>query len=807
MSESSHSHHHHRHHHKKHEKPVEEEEGEEADRSTRASASPMPSAVSGEEEIRAASRFSEATSDSDNDNEGSGVPAKLAPKSNSRMTDSGSSAGSASGSSSSSSASQSPSSSSSSSSGQFFSSESDDDSSSSSDSSSGSSSSSSSSSDGGAEGSAERLVSVRRVKVKGEKSGKSADKKKKRSQSVRLPQAKAPVRRGNRLSALEVKPSMSPSIVVTATAPGGSSSSGGGGGGSGSSVAAAGGLRRPAAAAGGKEEFFTVFNPGSESFPLDSATLEGYDVDAGDKEIPKDIEVSKRVITFMPMGSEKAADPTMFCPALFTPSNDFISITNVGSFKVSYSFNKYQVKHSHYTLNVSPKGGVINAGRSATITITVTPLCTGFFKIKIPVKISARSGKSTLYIWAVFKSSMSSIIDADDVTTYIQHPTAAPAPAAAAAAASEEGTESSEAQATEPSSTTTTTTSIVTGMTPLAATKIGAVVVSSAVGAPLGSTSLIPDLQQKKHAGSSTGVPYLGRYRSHLKGKYYLVTLRNWPHGSKVKISNEMLALEKVSHPCLVPVMGMTLGGERTVSEWPPCGLLSALPVEESPSDFSRYIFMDLLKGLEYLHRAGIVHGNLCPDAVFMYTTNSQLTKLRVPYGKIPVVAKIADFTVSALPPKISSPAEYQAPELLKRGGKPTPLTDIYSLGVLAHYIFNMHTSLYPDKTKFGTDKAVAKYVLASKSIPFNSKSTFSGVPKIKEFIISCCDFDPEKRASLASMIKDLYEIIINSQEPSIDLPLNSASGAAGGVSSEDRISRKSSSTKKSKDGDSKKKK
>lgn len=765
MSESSHSHRHHHHHHHKHRDEEEEEEEEQTS---------IP--ASSKEEVRAASRFSSSNSDSEDE-----TPSKLAPKSNSRMTDS-----SASSHSSSASAGSSSRSTSSGSSGQFFSSESD-----SSDSSSDSSSSGSSSSDDDDEG---KLVSVRKVHNKGK--GKSGEKKKKkRAQSVRLPQAKTPAKRGSRISALEVKPSTSPSIVVTAT----SSSL------SGSTATSISSQRRPTVAAkdaaGG--EFFTVFDPETESFQLDPQTLEAYDADVDDKEIPKDIEVSKRVITFMPLGSEKAADPSMFCPALFTPSNDFISITNVGSFKVSYSFSKYQIKHSHYTLNVSPKSGAINAGRSATITITVTPLCTGFFKIKIPVKITARSGKSTLYIWAVFKSSMSSIIDFNDVTTYIQESAvASDAPSSSPAPAGEEDSEDSESVSTAPKTT------VVTGMTPLAATKIGAVVVSSAVGAPLGSTALIPDLAQKKHAGSSTGVPYLGRYRNHLKGKYYLVALRNWPHGSKVKISNEVLALEKIVHPCLVPVMGMTLGGEKTMSEWPPCGLLSALPVEESPSDFSRYIFMNILKGLEYLHNAGVVHGNLCPDSIFMYATNSQLTKLRVPYGKIPIVAKIADFTASAPPPKIGSPAEYQAPELLKRGGKPTQSTDIYSLGVLAHFIFNMHTSLYPDKAKFGTDKAVAKYVLGSKSIPFNSKSTFSGVPKIKEFIISCCDFDPEKRATLAAMIKDLYEIIINSQEPSLDLPLNSASGASGGVSSEDKVSRKSSSTKKSvKDGDSKKKK
>ena len=783
MSESSQSHHHHRHHHHKKHNREEDEEDEER-------VVPTTSSATDREEVRAASRFSSSSdSDSEEDGEG-GAPSKLAPKSNSRVTDSESS-GSCSSSGGSSSGS-----SSSSSSGQFFSSESD-----SSDSSSESDSSSGSSSD---EDDETKLVSVRKVHSRSKgKAGGADKKKKKRAQSVRLPQAKTPTKRGARLSALEVKPSTSPSIVVTAAAAPSISTN------------AAAAQRRPTVAAkdaGG--EFFTVFDPESVSFPLDAAASEMYEVDTADKEVPKDIEVSKRVITFMPLGSEKAADPSMFCPALFTPSNDFISITNVGSFKVSYSFSKYQIKHTHYTLNVSPKSGAINAGRSATITITVTPLCTGFFKIKIPVKITARSGKSTLYIWAVFKSSMSSIIDMNDVTTYLQEgaegaaaapSSASPAPAGAAAAAEEGGEDDSEGAGAAAAAAHAT---IVAGITPLAATKVGAVVASSALGAPLGSTSLVGDLLQKKHAGSSTGVPYLGRYRNHLKGKYYLVALRNWPHGSKVKISNEVLALEKVVHPCLVPVMGMTLGGEKTVSEWPPCGLLSALPVEESPSDFSRYIFMNILKGLEYLHHAGIVHGNLCPDSIFMYTTNSQLTKMRVPYGKIPVVAKIADFTASTAPPKIGSPAEYQAPELLKRGGKPTQLTDIYSLGVLAHFIFNMHTSLYPDKAKFGTDKAVAKYVLASKSIPFNSKSTFSGVPKIKEFIISCCDFDPEKRATLASMIKDLYEIIINSQEPSIDLPLNSASGASGGVSSEDKVSRKSSSTKKSsKDADSKKKK
>ena len=142
------------------------------------------------------------------------------------------------------------------------------------------------------------------------------------------------------------------------------------------------------------------------------------------------------------------------------------------------------------------------------------------------------------------------------------------------------------------------------------------------------------------------------------------------------------MLLAKLDHPAFVPTreLGESQGTYYVVKDWMPGGSLKNLINSFGPlsADQTSKLISEIAEGLAFAHYAGLVHGDLKPENILF---------------DIDGRAKISDFGISLLmnPENdasqritgglIGTPA-YMAPELWS-GGKPSPLSDIYSLGCI----------------------------------------------------------------------------------------------------------------------------
>lgn len=146
-------------------------------------------------------------------------------------------------------------------------------------------------------------------------------------------------------------------------------------------------------------------------------------------------------------------------------------------------------------------------------------------------------------------------------------------------------------------------------------------------------------------------------------------------------------------------------------------------------------VIRQILEGLEYLHKYGVVHRDLKPDNIMLSKSNS-LSEI-----------KIMDFGLS----KIMSPLEkaadgfgtlsFVAPEVLIR--KPyNKEVDIWSVGITLYY---MLTGLLPFDDDSDNEEIIAKKIVFSQ-LSFNDKKWSKFSTGVKDFITLCLIKDPEKR-------------------------------------------------------------
>ena len=143
------------------------------------------------------------------------------------------------------------------------------------------------------------------------------------------------------------------------------------------------------------------------------------------------------------------------------------------------------------------------------------------------------------------------------------------------------------------------------------------------------------------------------------------------------RFAREAQTLARLQHPCIVSVFdfgSLPTGAPYLVTELVRGGDLRRELAREAPLDPARArgILAAVCAALEAAHREGVVHGDLKPENILLPDDG--------------VEAKVLDFGVAAAlraqVASVGTPA-YMAPEQL-RGEAATPLTDVFSLGVLA---------------------------------------------------------------------------------------------------------------------------
>jgi serine/threonine protein kinase len=133
-------------------------------------------------------------------------------------------------------------------------------------------------------------------------------------------------------------------------------------------------------------------------------------------------------------------------------------------------------------------------------------------------------------------------------------------------------------------------------------------------------------------------------------------------------LGSDMNVLREVRHTNLVSVVHFDKRAGAVVYESVPGGTLTQLLNDQGAFDLAASLVLleDCISGLEALHKVGVVHGNLTPDAVVVETTGAVLLR------DAGLSAPGAD--AGQLPEQ----RPYVAPEILA-GGVPTSASDLYA--------------------------------------------------------------------------------------------------------------------------------
>jgi serine/threonine protein kinase len=192
-----------------------------------------------------------------------------------------------------------------------------------------------------------------------------------------------------------------------------------------------------------------------------------------------------------------------------------------------------------------------------------------------------------------------------------------------------------------------------------------------------------------------------------------------------------------LAHPHIVPIRqaGWWDGAPYLTLEYVPHGSLAAkLSGQPYPIPLALQMVEQLAEIVSYLHRQGVVHGNLKPANVLL-AANS--------------IPRVADFHLPGVPfqrPQLVDDVEpaglgYLAPELVRdASAEPRPYTDIYGLGMILY-------ELLTGRPPFGgtTAHEVLEQVRSQDPTPpsrYNSKVT----PQLEACCLRCLRKNPWRR-------------------------------------------------------------
>ena len=222
-------------------------------------------------------------------------------------------------------------------------------------------------------------------------------------------------------------------------------------------------------------------------------------------------------------------------------------------------------------------------------------------------------------------------------------------------------------------------------------------------------------------------------------------------------------------HPNIVPIYDLGEEGDQAFMVIP---VMVGGSVEDYirraagtglPLDMTLQVARDVCRGLEYAHSKGVVHRDLKPSNVWL---TGDLTSSGEPgdtpsTGSVETVAKIGDFGIalSLDQPRLTEVSsivgtrQYMSPEQAL-GGEVTPLSDLYSLGVM---LYEMVTGSPPFTG--GDLAAVIGQHINAKPIP-PTRHNPSCPRMLDVLILRLLEKSPERRPQSASDVLAILETI-----------------------------------------------
>jgi eukaryotic-like serine/threonine-protein kinase len=159
------------------------------------------------------------------------------------------------------------------------------------------------------------------------------------------------------------------------------------------------------------------------------------------------------------------------------------------------------------------------------------------------------------------------------------------------------------------------------------------------------------------------------------------------------RLSIEMESISRVRHPNIVSFLNhgkCKKGSPFVVMEWLEGENLRVLLEEEESLDelFISEILLQILDAIVACHKKGVIHRDLKPENVMLTGPDGRQVKL-IDFGMAKLLYDEVDLTMAG---DLFGTPQYLSPERIT-GEKPTPKSDIYSLGIMT---FEMATGERP---------------------------------------------------------------------------------------------------------------
>jgi serine/threonine protein kinase len=168
--------------------------------------------------------------------------------------------------------------------------------------------------------------------------------------------------------------------------------------------------------------------------------------------------------------------------------------------------------------------------------------------------------------------------------------------------------------------------------------------------------------------------------------------------------------------------------------------------------DGIRLVLREIAKGLVYLHKKGLVHGDIKPENIVINADNFAM--IRAPVG-----VKIIDFGLAFKAADIEEAKRsrgdpnWTSPETYLEDVAKTDRKDIFSFGTLVYTAF-CGGFMIPWETHCGNVLEFRDFLGQCHKRMMRAQQSMWAFPAIRDLIIACTNFSPELRPSAGSLLE-----------------------------------------------------